>query len=524
MPSSGGFAGIDGPWGMGMTATGTSGTGSIPVPAASGQRLSAEQSRVIWLLLAAAFVAILNETTMGVAIPHLIDDLGITALAAQWLTTAFMLTMAVVIPITGFLLRRFTTRAMFIAAMSLFSLGTLIALLAPGFEVLLVARVVQASGTAIMMPLLMTTLMELVPPASRGRMMGRVSVVISLAPAIGPTLSGFLLDAVGWRSIFGVVLPIALLALLAGARWVVNLGETTHAPIDVLSVVLSAFGFGGLVFGLSQIGGAAGHGGETASEAAAGAVSAVALWVSLSVAAVALTLFVLRQRRLQRIDDALLDLRVFRSANFTLAIVHMLVMSIAFFGTITLLPLFMQSVLGVSALETGLVILPGALVMGLAGPVIGRIYDRWGTRVLLIPGTALTSAMLWFYTTYDASTTVITIAIAQTVLSLGLAMSFTPLFTASLASLDRRFYSYGSAVLATTQQVGGAAGIALLVTIFSGVTAAGVAADLGEQAAGVAGTHAAFLLAAIVSVPLLISASLIRKPDESGEELPAGTH
>lgn len=509
-----------------MTAAGTNSTGSIPVPQGSEQRLRPEESRVIWLLLAAAFVAILNETTMGVAIPHLIDDLGITALAAQWLTTAFMLTMAVVIPITGFLLRRFTTRAMFIAAMSLFSLGTLIALIAPGFEVLLVARVVQASGTAIMMPLLMTTLMELVPPASRGRMMGRVSVVISLAPAIGPTLSGFLLDAVGWRSIFGVVLPIALLALAAGARWVVNLGETTHAPIDVLSVILSAFGFGGLVFGLSQIGGAAAHGGESASaaEAAAGTVSTVSLWASLSVAAVALSLFVWRQLVLQRVDDALLDLRVFRSGNFTLSIVHMLVMSTAFFGTITLLPLFMQSVLGVSALETGLVVLPGALVMGLAGPLIGRIYDRWGTRVLLIPGTALTSAMLWFYTTYDESTTILTIAIAQTVLSLGLAMSFTPLFTASLASLDRPFYSYGSAVLATTQQVGGAAGIALLVTIFSGVSASEAAAGAGETAAGVSGTSAAFLLAAILSVPLLISAALIRKPDESGQTSPAGAH
>jgi len=189
-----------------MAATDTNpGTDSIRVPAQAAPKLTREQNRVIWLLLSAAFVAILNETTMGVAIPHLMVDLDITALQAQWLTTSFMLTMAVVIPITGFLLQRFTTRAMFVTAMSLFSAGTLIALLAPGFPVLLVARVVQASGTAIMMPLLMTTIMTVVPPQSRGRMMGRVSVVISLAPAIGPTLSGFLLDTVGWRSIFAVV-------------------------------------------------------------------------------------------------------------------------------------------------------------------------------------------------------------------------------------------------------------------------------------------------------------------------------
>ena len=176
---------------------------------------------------------------------------------------------------------------------------------------LLVARVVQASGTAIMMPLLMTTIMTVVPAAIRGRMMGRVSVVISLAPAIGPTLAGVLLDTVGWRWIFGVVLPIALVALVIGARWIHNLGETTHAPIDVLSVILSALGFGGLVYGLSQIG-AGGHGGG-ADAAAASAASTTTLIVSLTVGVIALGLFVWRQVLLQRKDDALLDLRVFRS-------------------------------------------------------------------------------------------------------------------------------------------------------------------------------------------------------------------
>jgi DHA2 family lincomycin resistance protein-like MFS transporter len=353
--------------------------------------LGPTESRVVWLLLAAAFVAILNETTMGVAIPHLIDDLGITAVDAQWLTTAFMLTMAVVIPITGFLLRRFTTRQVFVAAMSLFSAGTLIALLAPGFSVLLVARVVQAMGTAIMMPLLMTTLMTIVPPHARGRMMGRVSIVMSLAPAIGPTLSGILLETLTWRWIFGVVLPIALLALAMGARWIQNLGETTHAPIDVLSIVLSAFGFGGIVYGLSQIGGAAAHGG-TAAEAAAQSTSTVSLTVSFAVGIVSLALFLWRQVLLQRVDDALLDLRVFRDRNFALAIGQMALLSLAFFGTITVLPLYMQRALGHSPLETGLAVLPGSLLMGLAGPFIGRIYDARGTRVLLVPGAIVDHA------------------------------------------------------------------------------------------------------------------------------------
>ncbi|GAB2854223.1 DHA2 family efflux MFS transporter permease subunit [Microbacterium insulae] len=496
-------------------------TGSVGIPAAaSTPTLGPRESRVIWLLLAAAFVAILNETTMGVAIPHLITDLGITALSAQWLTTAFMLTMAVVIPITGFLLRRFTTRAMFIAAMGLFSLGTLVAFLSPGFPVLLIARVVQASGTAIMMPLLMTTLMTVVPAAIRGRMMGRVSIVISLAPAIGPTLAGAILNTFEWRWIFGLVLPIAVVALFVGARWIHNLGETTHAPIDVTSVILSALGFGGLVFGLSQLG-AGGHGGG-AEAAAATAASTTTLVVALSVAVVALGLFGWRQVVLQRTDDALLDLRVFRSTNFSLSMGQMVIMSMAFFGAITVVPLYLQNVLGADPLTAGLVVLPGALAMGLAGPLIGRIYDRRGTTVLLVPGAIITSAMLWVYTTFGTETPVWIVAIAQTVLSLGLALSFTPLFTASLASLQPRFYSYGSAVVGTAQQVAGAAGIALMFGVMAAASSAASEAGASEVAAGSAGTHAAFLTAAFLSLPLLVGAFLIRKPADEPMGAPAG--
>lgn len=502
-----------------MAATDISPSTTTGSDSARTHVLRPEESRVIWLLLGAAFVAILNETTMGVAIPHLIGDLGITAVAAQWLTTAFMLTMAVVIPVTGFLLRRFTTRTMFIAAMSLFSLGTLVALLAPGFPVLVVARVIQASGTAIMMPLLMTTLMTIVPPHARGRMMGRVSIVMSLAPAIGPTLSGALLDSLGWRWIFGIVLPIALVALAVGAKWIHNLGETTHAPIDVLSVILSALGFGGIVYGLSQIGGAAAHGGG-AADAAAASTSALTLWISLGVGVVSLGLFLWRQVLLQKVDDALLDLRVFRSGNFSLAIGQMALLSMAFFGVITVLPLYMQSVLGISPLETGLAVLPGSLLMGLAGPFIGRIYDARGTRTLLIPGAVIAVAMLWFYTTFTATTPLWVLVVAQTILSLGLALSFTPLFTASLASLQPKFYSYGSAIVGTVQQVAGAAGIAVLVAVMSGVTASSAAGGAAPAVAGAAGAHAAFLLAAIISLPLLVGAFFIRKPADDGEGAP----
>ncbi len=470
---------------------------------AARRTLTQQENSLIWLLLAAAFVAILNETTMSVALPHLMKDLDITALQAQWLTTGFMLTMAVVIPTTGFVLQRFSTRGVFLTAISLFTAGTAIATIAPGFEVLLVARVVQASGTAIMMPLLMTTVMTLVPAESRGRFMGRISIVMSLAPAIGPSLAGMVLQHLSWHWIFGIVLPIAVIALIAGAKWMTNTGENTHAPIDVLSIVLSAFAFGGIVFGLSQIG---------AAESAPGGSATVVMVVSLVVGAVALALFVWRQLVLQRVDDALMDLRVFRSANFSLSIIQMVVLSAAFFGALTVLPLYVQNVLMLEPMQAALVLLPGALAMGLLGPFIGRIYDARGPRVLLIPGSIIAAAVLWFYTTIGAHTPSWVLMVAQTIISIGLALSFTPLFTASLGSLTPNLYSHGSAVLGTVQQVAGAAGVALLVTVMQAVTVHASAAGADAATAGADGTRAAFVLAAILSLVPIVLSFFIRKP------------
>ncbi|WP_203138053.1 DHA2 family efflux MFS transporter permease subunit [Microbacterium sp. JZ31] len=493
-----------------MTATDTTpGTGSIPAVSAPSRapEIDPRGMRVVWLLLIAAFVAILNETTMSIAIPHLNTDLGVPPELGQWLTSAFMLTMAVVIPTTGFLLQRFTTRQAFVLAMTLFTAGTLLCLVAPGFVALLIGRVVQAAGTAITMPLLMTTVMTVVPAQSRGRIMGRVGIVISLAPAIGPTLAGVLLDIANWRWIFGVVLPIAIVALIIGVKWMTNLGDTSRAPLDVLSVVLSALAFGGLVFGLSQAGGS--HGGESTAAMPTG----VAIGIIVG-SVVVLGLFVWRQLSLQKADDALLDLRVFSSRNFTFAIVVLAILSLAMFGTFTALPLYMQDVMQLSATESGLVVLPGAIMMGLLGPIIGRIYDARGARVLLIPGTALVAAVMIFYATLTESTPVAALVGAQVAMSIGMAMSFTPLFSASLGSLQPRLYSHGSAVLNTLQQVAGAAGVAVLITTMASVSASREAAGVAELAAGAAGARAAFLFSAIVAVIAVAAAFFVRKPEE----------
>ena len=462
------------------------------VSVTAAPELSAEDRRrdglVIWVLLIATFTVILNETVMGVAIPHLMADLDITAVAAQWLTTAFLLTMAVVIPITGYLLQRFPTRAVFLAAMSLFCTGTLLAALSTGFPMLLMARVVQASGTAIMIPLLMTTVMTLVPAAERGRRMGNITIVIALAPALGPTISGTILNFAGWRFLFWFVLPVALAALIFGAVRITNVGERTAGALDLWSVPLAALGFGGVVFGLSKFG-----------EDAATRDSRV-IGIALGVCVVALGAFIWRQLVMQRTDRALLDLRTFRSRVFTVSVILFVIAMTALFGAIILLPLFAQGVLGLTVLQTGLLLLPGGLMFGLMGPVVGRWYDRVGPRPLVVPGAALIAIAMWAIVPFMSESTQWGALLAfHIVLSAGLSLMFTSLFSASLGSLPPHLYSHGSPTLATTQQVAGAAGTAALVSIMSAVALARVAGGASEAAGLAGGIQVAFIVGAALA-------------------------
>ncbi|MCE3552224.1 DHA2 family efflux MFS transporter permease subunit [Pseudonocardia sp. RS11V-5] len=459
-------------------------------------------STVVWLLVGSAFVMILNETIMSVALPVLVTDLDIGVGTAQWLTSGFLLTMSVVIPITGFLLQRLTPRTVYLTSMTLFSLGTLISAVSPGFGLLMTGRVVQALGTAVMLPLLMTTVIRLVPAERRGATMGTITVVIAVAPAVGPTISGVILSTLGWRWMFIVILPIALLALAAGATWLRLDSETRKIPLDWPSVVLSALAFGGLVFGLSSIG-----------ESARGE-ALLPPWAPVLVGLVALALFVVRQLRLQRDGRALLDLRPLAFRPFVVSLVLVVLGMMALFGVLILLPLYLQDVLGVSAFVTGLAVLPGGLVMGLLGPFVGRLYDRMGARPLVIPGTAVLALALWGFTTIGASTPVGMLIGLHVLLVIGLSFMFTPLMTDALGRLPGELDSHGSAILATLQQVAGAAGTALFVTLMVVFAATpGVAAD-------VPGARAAFLCAAVIAT-VALPVSLLVAGKKQVEQAPA---
>ncbi|MGI5270376.1 MDR family MFS transporter [Nonomuraea sp. CA-218870] len=448
---------------------------------------------VIRLLVLATFVVILNETIMINAIPQLMTALHITEQTAQWLSTAFMLTMAAVIPITGWFLQRVPTRRAYATAMGLFLAGTALAVVAPSFEVLLGARIVQASGTAVMMPLLMTTLMQVVPQEDRGRVMGNVTLAISVAPAMGPTVSGVILQFGSWRLLFAVVLPIAALITWQGLKRLENVGTPEAGGIDWFSVVTAAAGFGGLVYGLSRFEG--GDARVAASITAAGLVT--------------IAVFVLRQLRLQKRGVPLLDLRTLRHRTYTVALIMMAVAFMAMLGSMILLPLYLQSVRGLSALETGLLVMPGGLAMGLLGPAVGRLFDHYGGRVLVIPGSIGVMLALAGFTQVSMTMPYWQILGLHALLSVSLAATFTPVFTLGLGAVPSRLYSHGSSILSTLQQVAAAFGTALMITVMSARADALRSAGTTDVLATLGGMRVAFVIGAALSVIVVITALLL---------------
>jgi DHA2 family lincomycin resistance protein-like MFS transporter len=459
----------------------------------------------IGLLVISASIMILNETIMGVALPALIADLSISVTVAQWLTSGFMLTMAVVIPVTGYLLQRLSARAVYLTSMVSFSLGTLLAALSPSFALLMTGRVIQACGTAVMIPLLMTSIMRLVPPARLGATMGTITIVIAVAPAIGPTLSGVILSVLSWQWTFWLVLPLALAALAAGARWLRVTTEPRRVPLDLLSVGLSVLAFGGLVFGLSSVG-----------DQARGA-ALVSPWAPTVLGAVALAIFTWRQLRLQADGRALLNLRPLGFRSFTVSLVLMMLTFMSLFGTLILLPLYLQEVLRVSAFVTGLAVLPGGLVMGLLGPVVGRFYDRLGARPLVPPGAVLLAIALWLFATVDASSPLLEIVGLHVLLVVGISFMMTPLMTDALRALPTELDSHGSAIVSTLQQVAGAAGTALFITMLA----------LGSRhptgGVDVAGARVAFLSAAVIAtIALPVTLLIGRRPAAQSSGQPSG--
>ncbi|GIE34482.1 MFS transporter [Actinoplanes italicus] len=472
---------------------------AAPAPTVhSGERLPPGVALVIGVLMVSTFIVFLNEMLLGVALPTLIEDFGVSPSTGQWVTTGFLLTMAVLIPASGFVMRRFHLRTIFLVALSLFIVGTTLAAIAPAFGVLVTGRILQASGTAVFLPLLMTTTMRLVPAGRRGRMMALTTAVPALAPAVGPALSGLVLSALSWRWLFILMLPIAIAALVLGAWKLRNITTPEPVALDLLSLLLSAVGFGGLVYGLSLLG-----------EASAGHTP-VSPYVPVAVGLAGLVAFVLRQISLQRRDSAFLDMRIFLRKSFTLPLLMMVFVAGNGIGLLVVLPLVLTHVTGLSTLQLGLFLLPGGAAISIVVALSGRVYDGLGPRPLVIPAAIVWLAVLWFFSQINETTSVVTLIVAWLVFTSAQAAMWAPLTTSAMDGLRTEFLPHGSAAFSTVQQLAGAAFGAVFIsayTIGSGARDAGVLSTARATSAG----HAAFLTAWAIGLLVLVGVFFIRR-------------
>lgn len=450
-------------------------------------------------LLISGFIGMFSETALNVALSDLMTVLHIEPATVQWLTTGYLLTLGILVPVSGLILQWFTTRQLFVTAICFSILGTLIAALAPNFEILLLARVVQAIGTGIMLPLMFNTILVIFPPEKRGAAMGIIGLVIMFAPAIGPTIAGLLIEHLSWHWIFWMSLPFLVISLLCGIFFMQNVSEITKPKIDVLSIILSSVGFGGIVFGFSS----AGEG--------SGGWSSTKVIISIAVGVVALILFAFRQLRMK---EPMINLRAFKYPMFTLGTLMVFICMMIILSSMLVLPMYLQMGFGKTAFYAGLIMLPGGIINGIMSPIMGRLFDKYGPKWLVFPGFLIAAAMLWFFSGIMPTSAILLVIVLHTCLMIGISMIMMPAQTNGLNQLPKQYYPDGTAIMNTLQQVAGAIGTALAVSIMT----AGQTHYMNNHAenpnmldALTAGVQGAFLFGMIVALIGFVTALFIKR-------------
>ncbi len=453
-------------------------------------------------LLLAGFIGMFSETALNVALSDLIQVFEISATTVQWLTTGYLLTLGILVPISGLLLQWFSTRQLFIAAVSFSVLGTLVAALAPSFEVLMTARVIQAVGTALLLPLMFNTILIIFPADKRGAAMGVIGLVIMVAPAVGPTIAGLLIENLSWNWIFWLSLPFLVIALLFGIMYMQNVSTITKPKIDLFSLLFSTLGFGGIVFAFSSAG--EGEGGWTSTK----------VITFMIIGIVSLIIFAIRQLTMKQ---PMMNLRAFKHPMFVVGTLMVFICMMVILSSMLVLPMYLISGLGLSALTAGLILLPGGLLNGIMSPIMGGLFDKFGPKWLVIPGLAIVAAVLWFFSGITTASTITLIIVLHSCLMIGISMVWMPAQTNGLNQLPRELYPDGTAIMNTLQQVAGAIGTAVAVSIMT----AGMSSFMKDVAdptdpanaplAMTAGIQNAFMFAMVVAIVGLIVAFFIKR-------------
>ena len=478
--------------------------------------LTSKQKLMMAVLIFGTFVTVLNQTVVTPALPSVMTEMGVDASTAQWLTTGFTLVNAIMIPITAFLTDRFSTRGLFLASMAMFTCGSLLAGWGPNFPVLLLGRLVQAAGAGILMPMVMTVLMLTFPVEKRGTAMGLFSIVIAFAPAIGPTVAGIIIDQANWHIMFFIISALSALVIVFAA---IALEKTapankTAVTLDKPSVVLSSVGFGALLYGFSTIGAT----GVNVPDVATTLVGLVAL--------------VFFFRRQLHMEHPMLEVRVLKNRKFLVGTIIGMLVQAALLAASILVPIYVQSLLGQSATVSGLILLPGAILMGIMGPIAGRLFDRRGPRVIGIIGTGLLTVTTFALAFLTTETSIVFLTVLYTVRMFSLSLVNMPITTWGMNALDNKVMNHGTSVNNTLRQVAGSLGTAVIVSVTTMVTNAN-AESLGPVQANMLGIDVAFAVSGVLClIGFVMVVALVKdRPSDAMEGRPpqraqerAGSH
>ncbi|MBP2655532.1 MAG: transporter [Firmicutes bacterium] len=444
------------------------------------------------ILVISGFFCMLSETVLNMALASIMEQFSVTAITAQWLSTGYMLIMAVLIPVSAFFIQTIRTKLLYELAMIFYILGTLICGFAPSFPLLFAGRIVQAIGTGMLVPNIINTLLVINPVERRGKALGFFNLVMFFAPAIGPVLSGIVVQSLGWRWLFLGFLPFSSLVLIFGAIFLADVTQLTKPRLDILSVMLSTIGFAGLLYGVSNIGG----------------TNIALMVIPLFCGIFGLIVFSVRQLKLK---EPMLDVRAFRYPMFTIGILLIIITQMVYFSSMLILPLFMEVAMGLSAMTAGIIMLPGGLINGVISPVVGVLYDKYGPRVLIFPGFILSTVVFFIFSQALSATIAIPIVILLHCLGLVAAgLIGTPTQTHSFNQLPPELYPHGTAISNTLQQIGGAFGTALMIAVMSAAQAGYFSAAGNSNAATQAlGLMVGVKTSMLVSVAILIGGVIL---------------
>lgn len=463
---------------------------------------------ILAILMVGAFISFLNSTFLNVALPSIMTEFQIDTATAQWLSTSYMLINGILIPITAFLIQKYTVRRLFLVAMGLFTTGTTLAGFANMFPILLAGRMIQASGSAIMMPLLMNVMLISFPVSKRGSAMGVFGLILMFAPAIGPTLSGWIVGQYNWRMLFHLVAPIAAMVFITGFILLKDKKDKVNIQLDMFSLVLSTLGFGGLLYGFSSAG-SIGWGSPQ-------------VYGPITIGVLSLTWFILRQSKLK---VPMLNFGVFKYPMFSLASIITVVINMAMFSGFLLIPIYAQTIKGITPMETGLMMLPGAILNAFMSPITGRLFDRFGGRGLALIGLTIIGITTYSFSQLTFDTGYVNLMILHATRMFGMSMVMMPVSTNGLNQLPPEFYPHGTAMNNTLNQVSGAIGTALLITLMS-TRESTVATQLSAEVIGqvtatieqqialeamLAGINFAFLISTFIIIVALILALFIKR-------------